>query len=98
MSNQNKSNQIIILSTALVVIFIICGSLIPIVFGVHSENKQTMSYFGKITLEDIKNLIIAGDMYIKNFIEKYSDKKEDSEFDENEVKAEKENSSKKEKD
>lgn len=57
LSDKNSSTSIIVLTTGLVVIFIICASFIPIVFGVHKENKQTMSYFGKITIEDIKILI-----------------------------------------
>lgn len=36
-----------------------------------------MSYFGMIPFEEIKDIIAKADNFLKEYIEKYNDKKED---------------------
>jgi hypothetical protein len=65
-----------------VLTFIIVTTFLPILFGLKHDNREVMSFFGMVPTDDIKDLINKADEYLKEFIEKYSDKKEENDEEE----------------
>ena len=70
-------NLLAIMILGVVLIFCVMITMLPIVFLIDRYNKEILSFFGMIPLEDIKLLIIKADEYQKSFIEKFSDIKDE---------------------